>query len=247
MTITKRAEKGSALTYDEMDENFRDLRYDTDLDRVLENGNTTTRNLTVGNIAYSSRTHVAGETVQQFYYRYDGIESFTTTANSSTSGCAVVDHNSFGRLILLSPFNTSITPKYSDSLIVIEFQIFGEPTSHNGGFLIGEDVAGLATVIRRPGYWGYNGLQPIDQQNTFVSDFYDGDNNSTLRLTRIMYFDKPETTNEQNYRLIYTTTEDNTNYTYRINRPANTSAGTVPQQSAYEVGVSTWSIKEIAQ
>ena len=43
MTIVKRGTKGTALTYAEMDENFRDLREDTTIDRVLENGNTTTK------------------------------------------------------------------------------------------------------------------------------------------------------------------------------------------------------------
>jgi hypothetical protein len=51
MTIVKRSTKGTALTYAEMDENIRDLYEDTDIDRVLTNGNTTTRNLiTTGTI-----------------------------------------------------------------------------------------------------------------------------------------------------------------------------------------------------
>lgn len=51
MTIVKRATKGTALTYAEMDENIRDLYEDTDIDRVLANGNTTTRNfITTGTI-----------------------------------------------------------------------------------------------------------------------------------------------------------------------------------------------------
>ena len=41
MTIVKRATKGSALTYNEMDENIRDLDEDTTLDKVILNGNTT--------------------------------------------------------------------------------------------------------------------------------------------------------------------------------------------------------------
>ena len=43
MTITKRSVKGSALTYAEMDENFRDLDSDMTLDRVLKNGIPTSR------------------------------------------------------------------------------------------------------------------------------------------------------------------------------------------------------------
>ena len=45
MTITKRTIKGSALTYAELDENFRDLDSDMTLDRVLGNGNTTTKDI----------------------------------------------------------------------------------------------------------------------------------------------------------------------------------------------------------
>ena len=45
MTIVKRGIKGTALTYAEMDENIRDLYEDTDIDRVLANGNVTSRSI----------------------------------------------------------------------------------------------------------------------------------------------------------------------------------------------------------
>ena len=51
MTIIKRGVKGTALTYDEMDENIRDLYEDTTIDRVLGNGNITTKNITVATLA----------------------------------------------------------------------------------------------------------------------------------------------------------------------------------------------------
>lgn len=50
MTITYRLSKGVTLTYEEMDENFRDLHEDTTIDRVLGNGNTTDKSLTVGDL-----------------------------------------------------------------------------------------------------------------------------------------------------------------------------------------------------
>lgn len=51
MTITLRNTKGSALTYGEVDENFRDLRFDTNLQRVLTNGNSaTTMTMTVNTV-----------------------------------------------------------------------------------------------------------------------------------------------------------------------------------------------------
>lgn len=51
MTITYRTTKGSALTYGEVDENFRDLYEDTDLQRVLTNGNTSSLGLTVNSVS----------------------------------------------------------------------------------------------------------------------------------------------------------------------------------------------------
>lgn len=47
MTITYRGVKDSALTYAELDENFRDLREDTDLERVLTNGNSSNLSIIV--------------------------------------------------------------------------------------------------------------------------------------------------------------------------------------------------------
>jgi hypothetical protein len=50
MTITYRGIKEEALTYAELDENFRDLRQDTDLERVLINGNTSNLGITASEI-----------------------------------------------------------------------------------------------------------------------------------------------------------------------------------------------------
>lgn len=47
MTITYRGVKGSALTYGEFDENFRDLLEDTDLTRILTNGDTADLDMTL--------------------------------------------------------------------------------------------------------------------------------------------------------------------------------------------------------
>lgn len=63
MTITKRTTKGSALTYGEMDENIRDLYEDTTIDRVLQNGNITTRSLTVGELNIGSSGAISFPTI----------------------------------------------------------------------------------------------------------------------------------------------------------------------------------------
>ena len=57
MTITKRTTKGSALTYAELDENFRDLDSDMTLDRVLRNGDSSNSNATIlGNVTLGDVT-----------------------------------------------------------------------------------------------------------------------------------------------------------------------------------------------
>lgn len=56
MTITYRGNKFKALTHEELDENFRDLRYDTDLDRVTNAGNTTNVSITVESITANTIT-----------------------------------------------------------------------------------------------------------------------------------------------------------------------------------------------
>jgi hypothetical protein len=63
MTITYRTIKGAALTYPEMDENLRDLRYDTTLQRVTTNGNTTNNILTVYGLTVTGNLLVTGNIV----------------------------------------------------------------------------------------------------------------------------------------------------------------------------------------
>ena len=104
MTITKRTTKGSALTYAELDENFRDLDSDMTIDRVLRNGNTTTRDLTIGKL------DSPGSVVQVKHSSTGGVAAYSTgsgTNNSANTGLSV-----------------TITPKYADSEIYIDFSAF---------------------------------------------------------------------------------------------------------------------------
>lgn len=104
MTITKRTTKGSALTYAELDENFRDLDSDMTIDRVLRNGNTTTRDLTIGKL------DSPGSVVQVKHSSTGGVAAYATgsgTDNSASTGLSV-----------------TITPKYADSEIYIDFSAF---------------------------------------------------------------------------------------------------------------------------
>lgn len=66
MTITYRDVKDEALTYAELDENFRDLREDTDLERVLINGNVANLTITVPQVI-TNVSFVGGSNVTQAF------------------------------------------------------------------------------------------------------------------------------------------------------------------------------------
>lgn len=273
---TLRKTKGSALTFDELDANFNEAQFRIGTTTVNEdivlsdnqssfligdnitlasgksitlNGSSTLNVLSPSNIQTVvgiQRTYEPGEIVQIKYKRLDEITSMATS--NSNTGVLTTDYTEFGRLRAFVPLQIDITPKFSDSLIKISFNIYGEATNHNCGFLIGEynSTEKVFQIIRRAGYEGYNAQKQRDQQNTYVSALYDGDDNSTPRLSNFNYYDKPGTTSQKIYCIITTGTTDNTNTTFRLNRTSNASGGSV-QSSSYEVGVSTIEIMEIKQ
>lgn len=234
MTITTRANKGVSLTFDEMDENFRDLRFDTDLDRVLSNGNTTTRDLSVGSLQYTTRKYLPGEVVQQLYFREGTINRYTALATGWSQGPLA-----FGQWFIEIPARATITPQFADSLIVCEWNIYGEPSAHDTGFKIAELDSGVPTIINRPGYEGYNAQTAVGERNHFISDFFDNNDDSTGRMSNFMYFDKPNTTSEITYTILFGA-NGNVGNAYTWNRAYGAGAD-------YEECVSTWTIKEIKQ
>jgi len=274
---TLRKNKGSALTYDELDQNqveaahrvagssiSEDLSLSSNQSAILvgdsitvASGKTITLNdsstlnvLSNADIQRATgiqqRTYETGEIVQVKFKRIDEITSIGT--NASDADMVASDHTDFGRLRAALPLHIDITPKFSNSLIKLTARIYGESTHHNSGWLIGEynSTEKLYQVIRRTGFEGYNNARSIDQQSTYISDQYDGDQNSTPRHSNFVYYDKPGTTSRKGYCIILTCTTDNTNTTFRLNRTANTSGGSV-QASSYEIGVSTLEIMEIKQ
>jgi len=103
MTITYRNQKGTYLTYDEMDENIRDLYEDTTLDRVLLNGNTSIRTMNVRNIISDSvvaNTLVINTLISNIFI------TNTTTNNVLTSNTATIGNATISRL---STSNTFVT------------------------------------------------------------------------------------------------------------------------------------------
>ena len=103
MTITKRTDKGSALTFAEMDENIRDLREDTDLTRVLNNGSNTTLDLTttgtitadvfVGTlISANSASEIDINTINAANGSITDLTSTSITSTSITANTIVTDN-----------------------------------------------------------------------------------------------------------------------------------------------------------
>jgi subtilisin family serine protease len=77
MTVTLRHSKGISLTYAELDENFRDLRFDTDLDRILTNGNSSNKTITIGSLNATNDIKINNVSI---------LDYITNTATNSNSG-----------------------------------------------------------------------------------------------------------------------------------------------------------------
>ena len=153
MTITKRSVKGSALTFAEMDENIRDLREDTNLNRVLLNGNTSNTVL-----------QIPGLPIQSQYHRIDQANAYTCAASGNLAG---EDYSEFGRCVEIQATRMTITPKVANSIIQIDFSMFGEANHHNVGFVIGQfhSANNTVTIIRRAGFEGFNNVEAKEVNN----------------------------------------------------------------------------------
>jgi hypothetical protein len=204
-----------------------------------------------------------GAIVQQFYYRVDSVERYdaeligTTddreTTVASTTGAKLInmqgldfsrDGGSSENMYAgeVSDLRISITPKYADSLIVIEMNISCEPYRANSGLWMGElnTSSDKIQLITRTGYEGYNPKAPTGRNNFYSSGWYDGNTESTMKSIPLTYIDKPNTTSEKTYSPIFGSAYSDAFLV--LNRTKNSSTN-----YQYEYGVSTISIKEIRQ
>ena len=104
MTIVKRTTKGSALTYAEMDENFRDLDEDMTLDRILNNGNVTSRGMSVDSVHI---TNLSCATLLA-----PGFSGGGSTDSSITDGTKTISFNDSNHLVS----DTFIVPSANGTL-----------------------------------------------------------------------------------------------------------------------------------
>jgi len=138
MTITSRAVKGTSLSFDEMDENFRDLRFDTNIDRVLQNGNTTARSLSVGDLTVTgtiTADYRPGEIIEMVTGHADGRtlvgQAGSYTLQNVTAAQALTEtHTSIGLDINYIPpagtktvlYESQFQVRYADADPILSFK-----------------------------------------------------------------------------------------------------------------------------
>jgi hypothetical protein len=210
-----------------------------------------------------------GEIVQQQYVRVDKIQSYeidATAGRLSTTAFATPGRDpasTTDRVVNMQglnftrdgstskamyargidPLRVSITPRFANSLIVVEMNISGETGSHNSGLWMGQETNSEYRLITRTGYEGYNPKRATGRNNFYYSGWYDGDESSTMKNMMISYIDKPNTTSAITYLPIYGSPHSAaSNRRFYLNRTKDLS-----NAYNYECGVSTISIKEIRQ
>lgn len=137
--------------------------------------------------------------------------------------------------VILSDLNISITPKYSNSLLLVQWQVMYE-SDYNSVFRVYRDGG----LVYTSGYQGYN-ENDGSTWSGIASLQYDTDVASTPSNQMIQYFVPSGSTATTTLQLAVRQS-NSTGATFYLNRSVN-SAGT----GAYEIGVSTGVIWEIAQ
>jgi hypothetical protein len=215
-----------------------------------------------GKLEISDDFYRPGEIVQQFYYRVDNIDRFDGELIGTTGDRKTTTPSAVGsKLISMQGLNfsrdgatpkdmyagevrdlrVSITPRYADSLIVIEMVLSCEPNHGSSGLWMGElNTSDEIQIITRAGYEGYNPNVQTGRNNFYSAGFYDGDSDSTMKSIPLTYIDKPNTTTQKTYSPILGSALFNS---FLILNRTKTSGNSYQ----YEHGVSTISIKEIRQ
>jgi hypothetical protein len=177
---------------------------------------------TVANAATSGQFYYPGSVVQVQTVRSDSRVTFAS--NNSGNGTTV------------TPLNLSITPKFANSRLIIQWMVNCE-VNNNDVFLIHRN----GSLITTTGETGYNSESGNVRWSGFVSANYDQDVASTPDNYFIQYSCIAGSTVSQVFAPAVKST-DATNYTFFLNRSALNTG-----QDGYETMVSTGTIWEIAQ
>jgi hypothetical protein len=170
-----------------------------------------------------NKLNYAGAVLQTRMIRYDPRPSFSvpTTAGLGT------------RFTVL---RLDITPTYTNSLIIVEWWIHGEPASHDQGFRVARNGALITGTFA-----GFNTNSGQNNHSYISSDQYDANDSSTPNLSHILFYDFPNTTAATFYEPAANSSDGGTR-TYFINRTVS-SAGAANNEN----GVTFGRITEIKQ
>lgn len=131
----------------------------------------------------------------------------------------------------------TITPTYTNSLIVCEWMISGEPNNHDSGIRVAKN----GTVVTTAGFQGYNNNTGQNNHSFINSQWYDPNDDSTPQLSKLLYFDRPNTTASVYYEPAFASSNSGTR-NFNMNHCTG-STGT----NNYENGTSFGRIWEIRQ
>lgn len=165
-----------------------------------------------------------GMVVQTKFVRSDRRIQYSAPANNS-SGITIAD------------LNLTISPKFSDSLLIMEWMINGE-IHHDTIFNIHRD----GELITDEGYEGYNRETGRTTWSGIVAGIYDNDTDSTPSNFFIQYAIPARTTLIRTYAPSVSGS-GTAGYTLSLNRTNANISGT----NAYEIMVSTGMLMEVAQ
>jgi hypothetical protein len=149
-----------------------------------------------------------------------------TTYSSATSGNGTT----------VTDLNLTITPKFSNSLLMMQWMINGE-FHYNNVFLIHRG----GSLVTTAGETGYNSTAGNSRWSGFAPVLYDTDVSSTPSSSFIQYFATAQNTSSTTFAPAVRSA-GGTAYTFLLNRAVNSTG-----QDDYEVSVSTGIIWEIAQ
>jgi len=144
--------------------------------------------------------------------------------------------NTSGDGTTISALNLSITPKFSSSLIIMEWMINCE-VHHDNVFLVHQD----GNLITTSGYEGYNIIGGNQRWSGYMGAPYDADEGSTM-ANYYMLYSIPATNLSQRTYAPAIRSSSGTAYVLTLNQPLGSQG-----QDAYENAVSAGYIIEIAQ
>jgi hypothetical protein len=174
------------------------------------------------NTIAATKMGYAGAVLQTRLVRYDARPGWSAPGSGNSTA--------------ITSMRLSITPIYSNSLIICEWRLHGEAGSHDQGFRVWKNGA-LVTGT----YAGHNTDSGNNNHSFINSEWYDTDDSSTPHSPSFLYYDFPGTTSAIYYDPACGAASGGAR-TYFQNRPVG-SAG----QNNHENGVSWGRITEIRQ